>query len=349
MIDETKKAFRSATRFSPSRAVRNAIAELKKRGRQPMSAEEYESARSFLYELGPRLVRSRRKISTQLYLAIAVIVALTVLASFVGWYSFDRVAVAQRHVIDESIPEMVAAFEVAQYSSSLVAAAPRIVTAQSVTELDETYTSISGASNSLESQLADLESRAVSADPHAEHMSLENIRSDSQLLTTNIKTIRNQRTELLVQAEKREVLREELADVRRRLEVSLVEALDDQLFYVSTGYRDIDQPPDPRSVHTAAQEVDYYRLLSELQVDGNIATGLLGNAFTVSEATSLEPLRERFEAAIGRIRLNLDSFEDSPVHAELAPIFHELAELGTSRGKGLQSPLPGIAPGGKAD
>ena len=339
-MDETKKQLPSASRFSIATVGRNAIAELGKRVRQPMSADEYDSARVFLSQLGPRLLRSHRKISTQLYLAITVIVGLTVLASIVGWFSFDRVAVAQRHVIDESIPEMVAAFEVAQYSSSLVAAAPRIVTAQSVTELDETYANIAGASSSLEGQLAALEEGGATTDVHAEQVSFDNIRSGSQLLTTNIKTIRNQRSELIVQAEKREALRAELADVRRHLEISLVEALDDQLFYLSTGYRDAhfqdsSLPSDPRSVHTSAREVDLYRLLSELHVDSNIATELLGNAFSISEAASLEPLRERFEAAIGRINLNLDSFEDSPIHAEVAPIFGQLEQLGTGEGEGF--------------
>ena len=296
---------------------------------------EAGSSGSFMSGLGSRLTRARRKIATQLYLAIGVIVALTVLASLVSWFSFDRVAVAQRHVIDESIPEMVAAFEVAQYGGSLVAAAPRIVTAQSPAELDDTYASISGDSSALESQLMALESMPAPAAAHANHARYENIRAGSQLLTGNITTIRNQQSELLVQAEKREVLREELAEVRRRMEVSLVESLDDQLFYVTTGYHDIDLPPDPRTVHTAAPELEYYRLLSELQADGNIATALLGNAFTLSDATSLEPLRERFEAAIARIRLNLADSEDSPIHDEMASTFEQLAELGTGEGKGF--------------
>ena len=52
---------------------------------------------------------------------------------------------------------MVAAFEVAQYSSSLVTAAPRIVAAQDIEELDLVYGSISDASDSLEAELHTLE------------------------------------------------------------------------------------------------------------------------------------------------------------------------------------------------
>ena len=50
-------------------------------------------------------------------------------ASLVGWFFFDRVASVQRRVNAGSVPEMVAAFGVAQSASNLVAAAPRLTTA----------------------------------------------------------------------------------------------------------------------------------------------------------------------------------------------------------------------------
>ena len=336
MIDESNTTAEPERKEVAGSAFDRALRKIKRRARQPITAQELDSAREFTASLVPRLIQSRRKISTQLYVAFAVIVALTLLATLVGWFSFDRVATAQRHVNDESIPEMVAAFEVAQYSSSLVTAAPRIVTAQSVSELDELYANIiTGSSNALESELSALE--ATSAELGVEHpqVAFENIRQGAHLLTDNIKTIRNQRTELIVQAEKRERLRQDLAEVRRQLEISLVEALDDQLFYITTGYRDLDLHPDPRSVRVSAEELDKYRVLSELQVDANIATELLGNAFTVSEPASLEPLRERFEAAMNRIGFNLDDLEGTEIHEELAPSFERLEALGVARGTGF--------------
>ena len=336
MIDESNTIAEPERKEVAGSALDRTLREIKRRARQPITGEELESVREFAADLVPRLVQSRRKISTQLYVAFAVIVALTLLATLVGWFSFDRVATAQRHVNDESIPEMVAAFEVAQYSSSLVTAAPRVVTAQSVSELDEVYANIiTGSSNALESELAALE--ATSAELGVDHPqeAFENIRQGAHLLTDNIKTIRNQRTELIVQAEKRERLRQDLAEVRRQLEVGLVEALDDQLFYVSTGYRNLDMPPDPQEIRTSSRELDKYRLLSELQVDANIATELLGNAFTVSEPASLEPLRERFEAAMNRIGFNLESLEGAEIYDDIAPSFQRLQTLGVSEGTGF--------------
>ena len=48
---------------------------------------------------------------------------LTVAASLVAWFSLDRVGDAQAKVNEGSVPEMEAAFGVAEYSSELVAAA----------------------------------------------------------------------------------------------------------------------------------------------------------------------------------------------------------------------------------
>ena len=336
MIDESKMTEEPERKEVAGSAVDRTLQEVKRRVRQPITVDELDTAREFVAGLVPRLIQSRRMISTQLYVAFAVIVALTLLATLVGWFSFDRVATAQRHVNDESIPEMVAAFEVAQYSSSLVTAAPRIVTAQSINELDELYANIiAGSSTALESELSALEAASIELGIEHPVATFENIRQGALLLTDNIKTIRNQRTELIVQAEKRERLRQDLADVRRQLEVALVEALDDQLFYINTGLREIDIPPDPRTVRTSSRELDKYRLLSELQVDANIATELLGNAFAVSEPASLEPLRERFEAAMNRIGLNLESLEGTEIYEEIAPIFERLEALGTAEGTGF--------------
>ena len=335
MTDESNKTPRSVTGFSFGTAAGKVSTQLKKRSRQPLSEGEYLAAREFISQLGPRLIRSRRKVSTQLYAAFAVIVALTVSASIVGWFSFDRVAVAQRHVNDESIPEMVAAFEVAEYSSSLVTAAPRIVAAQTVNELDLVYDNIAEASDALNIELVSLERLLVTEEDAHENFRFQNIRDGSDLLTANIKTIRNQRSELIIQGEKREALREELAQIRADLDNTLVTALDDQLFYTITGYREIGLDPDPRSVHFSPEELEKYRLLSELQADANVATELLGNGFTVTEAAELEPLKERFEAAINRINLNLDVLQGSPIHDDIDPIFGRLAELGVSEGTGF--------------
>ena len=88
--------------------------------------------------LARRLLDSRFRLSTQLYLGIGGAVALTVVASLVGLVSFDHVGDVQRRVNEGSVPEMVTAFGVAQQSGALVAAGPRLTAAATPEELAHT-------------------------------------------------------------------------------------------------------------------------------------------------------------------------------------------------------------------
>ena len=282
-----------------------------------------------LLHLLQRLFNSRYRISTQLYLAFGGAVALTVAAGLVGWFSFDRVGNAQSQVNDDSIPDMVAAFGLAQYSSNLVAAAPRLTAAETPKDLERIYAGIAVSNEALKEQLALLGGRGVQDDR------FRSIRDRSRALISNVDDIKVQREALIVLAAGRENLRQELADVRTKLDDTLVPAIDDQLFYTITGYRELKAPAAEIDEHFSPEEVDRYRLLAELQADANIATELLGNAFTLSDAASVEPLRERFESAVSRIERNLGALRDSPVHAEIDPIFTRLEEFGTSKQSGF--------------
>ena len=72
------------------------------------------------------LLDKRYKISTQLYLSIGAAASLTVIASVVAWVSFAFVGEVQNRVNEGTVPFLASAFETAQKSSALVAAAPRL-------------------------------------------------------------------------------------------------------------------------------------------------------------------------------------------------------------------------------
>ena len=269
-----------------------------------------------------RLLESRFRISTQLRLAIWGAVGLTVSASLVGWFSFDRVGDAQSRVNEGRIPEMAAAFGVAQYSGTLVAAAPRLTVAATTEEFDQVSLSIDEAHRDFEEQLAQLEQGGTGDESFA------GIRVLADSLISNIEGIKSEKAEYFTLTEGSEALGTELAELRSRLDNIVIPAIDDQLFYTMTGYRDLGEPPVPRSEHFSEEEFRNYRHLAQLQADGNVATELLANAFTLSDASLIEPLRERFEAAANRIERNLSALEESPLRSEVAPIFDRLFRLG---------------------
>ena len=257
----------------------------------------------------------------------------TMAAAVVAWFSFDRVGDAQTQVNERSVPEVVAAFGIAQHSGTLVNAAPRLTAAGTPDELAQVASSIADARLALEGQLAVLgvQTTAGSLPSTADILSTEDgerIRGQVDTLILNILAIENEMSDLFKLRTRRDDLRTDLEDVRALLDDILVSSVDDQLFYTMTGYRDLGGSPAPRDEHFSESEFAHYRHMAELQADARIATHLLESAFAISDAPLVEPLRERFEAAAGRILRNLSGLRDSPLGAEVEPVLTRLFGLG---------------------
>ena len=276
-----------------------------------------------------RLLQYRSRLSGQFSLGIGAAVALTVAASLVAWFFFDRVADLQRRVNEGSVPEMVAAFGVAQHASSLVAAAPRLTTAPTPAEFTAASARITDTHDALAAELDALQQ--AGADP----ATIARVRAHADTLLANIEAIEAGMTELFPLHERSAALRSELATLRGRMEELVIPAIDDQLFYAITGYHTLGAPPAARAEHLSERELGRYRRLADLQADGNIAAQLLASAFNLQDASSIEPLRERFESAAGRIERSLAALEESPLRAAVVPIFARLQALGLDGGSGF--------------
>ena len=272
-----------------------------------------------------RLARLRYRISTRLYVGIGTSVALTVLAALVGLFSFSQVAEGQNRVNEGSVPSLAAAFRVAQLSGELVATAPGL---SASTRSD--FASISASANTTYSHftesLAALEEAGIS---EAQRDELQRL---SARLLANVEEIKADKLKIFDLAERRESLKSELDEVSARLDVTLIPTIDDQFFYTMTGYRALAGIRATRSVHLAEREVAHYRYLAELQADADTAAQLLASAFAVSDASSVEPLLERFESTQGRVERSLSGLQDSSARTRLQPIFDQLLSLGGEQG-----------------
>ena len=265
------------------------------------------------------------RISTKLYMGIGGAVAMTLAASLVGWFSFNRVGEVQSRVNEGSVPELAAAFGVAQYGGILANAAPSLAAASTSLELFQEGERVDQTVLTFEEQMAVLEQS------DSDDASVEQIRQSADMLTSNIEEIRSEVSVRLQIIDQRTAQQGQLVGLRNQVSAVLIPAIDDQLFYTLTGYSDLDAPPVPRSEHFSEGEVFRYRRLAELEADANIASDLLASAFTLSDKTLLEPLRERFEAAASRIDRNLATLAGTQFHTDAAPIFSRLRELGLGR------------------
>ena len=284
-----------------------------------------------------RILDLRYRISTQLYIALGGAVVLTIAASLVGWFSFNSVGSAQGRVNDESVPSMAAAFGVARYGGILAAAAPSLTASETRDEFAQVSAGIADAHDGFEEELGRLQSGR-------DDERFDTIRSEGDLLVKNIRSVESSMLEGFELAERTHAVSLELSGdrnqpgLRAKLESTINPAIDDQFFYTITGFQTPETSieaaavdsllPEPRDTHFSEAEIARFRYLSELQAHASIATQLLASAFTLSNADTVEPLRERFESSAGHIERNLESLKDSPLHAELDPLFARLLELG---------------------
>ncbi|MDE0130793.1 MAG: ATP-binding protein [bacterium] len=276
-----------------------------------------------------RLLESRFRISTQLYSGIWGAVALTVAAGLVGWFSFNQVGEAQSVVNEDTVPELASAFGVAQHSSALVDAAPRITTAISQEELDGISSSVAETNAAFLDELATLETSGTDT------AAVQQLRSYAESLITNIDSIYIDKVELSQVVIEKENLQAVLANLRAQLDGIVVPALDDQFFFGMTGYRILGFFPAPREEHLSEDQLMIYRHLSEIQANTNISTQLLATTFSLSDASQVEPLRERFEAAAGQIEESLLVLSGTPFHTELSQLFSQLFTLGLGQDGGF--------------
>ena len=281
--------------------------------------------------LARRLLDSRYRLSTQLYLGIGGAVALTVIASVVGLVSFDQVGEVQSRVNEGSVPEMVTAFGVAQQSSALVAAGPRLIAAATPKELARTVADISHDRQAFEARVAAL------PDQGAEVARFERIRAQGIALLANVRAIEQSVSEGFLLAERSTRLRAEIETLQRALSDSLIPAIDDQLFYAMTGYRELGEAPAPRAEHLSEEEFTLYRHMSGLQANATIAIQLLASAFDLSDIALLEPLRERFESCAGKIERGLSALGPSALRARIEPALSRLVDLGLDQGFDLRA------------
>ena len=275
-----------------------------------------------MIDMFKRLLEARHRISVQLYLGIGGAVVLTMGASLVGWLSFNLVGAAQSRVNEGSVPGMAAAFGVAQQSGALVAAAPRLVASATPEAFAQVTAEVAKERSTFEAQLAALTQQG------GEEERFSSIRAQGNTLISNIEAIEGSVAERFVLVEQSEALRAELAKVRNELVGVLVPLIDDQLFYAMTGYRNLGEAPAPRSQHFSEKEFERYRHLSALQADITIAIQLLSSAFNLSDAPLIEPLRERFEAAEGRIERSLSALGTAHARSQVAPTCVRLFQLG---------------------
>ena len=262
-----------------------------------------------------------RRISTQLYAGIFGAVVLTIVASVVSWISFNNVDSSQKRVSEESVPELAGAFTLAEFSNALVAAAPRLTTAPP-TQFSEISAEVTVAQQEFQARFDSL-LRQNPGDVH-----VQGIAQAADALGRNITTITADMPHFYSLSRRIEVLQVQIPMLHDQVEGIIIPAIDDQLFFQVTGYRDFGTEPTDPMTRTSGDELLLYRHLNALQADMAQVTELMGSALIASEADFVEPLIESFESVEDRIQISLSAIAASEVAPGLGSAADRLLALG---------------------
>ncbi len=248
-----------------------------------------------LADLFKRVENWRVGLGAQMYTAFGAGVLLMLAASAVALVAFGVVSNSQRYITEQSVPSLMAAIRAAQTSSALVDSAPRLVSASSEAELAEVKAAIAKDRELLDKLIGELRARE----------SLENqeqartLRTLSDALATTLEKI-EQSSSLRRETQRRLDAREaEIPVMTRQIDRILVPEIDDQQFFLATGLRGIDDRPVPPGERTSYAELVRYRDLLTLHTQANLAARLLAEAAVLNDRTLIQPLRERYNAALG--------------------------------------------------
>ncbi len=263
-----------------------------------------------------------RRISTQLYAGIFGAVALTIVASVVSWISFSNVDESQSRVSKESVPELAGAFGLAEFSSALVAAAPRLTTAPS-----DQFTAISAEVATAQREFNEHFAPLAATYPGDRHV--QGISAAAADLERNITTITADMPHYYSLTRKVEQLQIQIPTLYDLTNSIILPSIDDQLFFQVTGYRNFDTEPADAITRTSGGELLLYRHLNALQADVAQASELMGSALIASEADFVEPLKESFESAEDRIQISLSAIAESEMVPGLEAAVNGLLALGS--------------------
>ncbi|WP_120495938.1 methyl-accepting chemotaxis protein [Kiloniella sp. EL199] len=96
-------------------------------------------------------------VKTKLMLAVGSIVSTTLLASLVGWLSFDGVSSAFDQISKKSVPQMSSALTLSEIATDIASSAPALITVKSIEEKNKLYISLQEKEASLDSLISALD------------------------------------------------------------------------------------------------------------------------------------------------------------------------------------------------
>ena len=269
----------------------------------------------------------RFSIGLQLYVILGVFVALIMLTSLLGRVSLLQMNDLQKHITEHHIPELSTAIGMGQESVALANIAARLRSATSEEEMRKIRTTVDTHAKRLDEGLQELEK--INFDAEANITVLAKFKGFSKDLLNNLALLEKSLYTTISIRKQVKIITEKALKEARALDNYLLMGIDNQTFFFNTGWKALTQKrPVPPARRLRGEAVSYYRSLMTLRSQSQRAANLISETVQVSHGDLIQPLRERFRAAVNTCAYILPLITDKELQQKARDRYEVIRTLG---------------------
>ena len=258
---------------------------------------------------------------------LGVFVALIMLTSLLGRVSLLQMNDIQKHITEHHIPELSIAIGMGQESVALANIAARLRSATSEEEMYRIRTTVDTHAKHLDEGLQELEK--INFDAEANITVLAKFKDFSKDLLNNLALLEKSVYTTIDIRKQVKAITEKALQEARALDNFLLMGIDNQTFFLNTGWKTLGQKqPVPPARRLRGDAVSYYRSLMTLRSQSQRAANLLSETVQVSNGDLIQPLRERFRAAVDTCAHMLPQITDKELQQKARDRYEIIRTLG---------------------
>jgi methyl-accepting chemotaxis protein len=279
----------------------------------PVLNSDAEGVRGWL-----RVLSRLNTIRSRLYLAFGLAAGMTVVGSLFALYASANISATMTEIVSRSMPATVESLRLAEEASTLVASAPRLMTASDDNRRDEIARDIGAQSQMLSDRIARL--RQLDAGQ------TEQIEVARAAMVERLDALNQAVTERMKITAQRRALALSVRKVHEDILEAITPAIDDANFDLMT------RTQATASNATLNQSIEALRRLLEVQSGINLLSGLLIESSLMTDVANLAPMRDPIASAQRGIEGNLKALPQTEQTKKIADLYQKLAVVAGSNG-----------------
>ncbi|AMJ60715.1 methyl-accepting chemotaxis protein [Bosea sp. PAMC 26642] len=244
-------------------------------------------------------------IAARIYAALGLLTALTIVASLVAWFSYDRVNLTVQAMVERKMPTVELALELSQAATQSTALAPRFMNVQTVQQRAK----LTNELDAIEARQFDLIRRIGVVG----QVDIKPVQKSVDELSRQINDINDLTGERLRNASEMQASLNQLAKAREEFAKSVGAEADERQFNVVMGIESVKglsgAQLDEALQMVSEREFPAFDLARKLEAQVNELIGLMREVTQIDDKSRLGTARERVNAVVQRIRKDVAAAE----------------------------------------